>query len=173
MSFLTGCNIKHAQQVPAFPNDNRTYKAELTDATDNIPYYSCDEYVAFDTEPNTKNMENKYAAPFKCSKEPFVNIHDTNITDTIYTYTFRDSKIVIYKSKYKDLLALFDVTDKNFEINGGLSPGISKEYFQKKFSIKNLAADTIDIGNMEHTYVTRFYFKNNELIRIKIEPYLD
>lgn len=173
MFFLTGCNVKHAQQIPASPNDNRTYKTELTDATDNIPYYRCDEYVPFDTEPDTKNIESKYPVPFKCSKEPFVNVHDAKVTDTIYTYAYRDNKIVIYKSLYKDLLVIFDVTDKRFEVNGGLAPGISKEYFLKRFRIKNLAADTVDIGNMEHTYVTRFYFKDNELVRIKIEPYLD
>lgn len=173
ISLLTGCNIRHAQRIPASPNDNKTYKTELIDATDNIPYYRCDEYVPFDTEPDTKNIEDMFPVALKCSKEPFVNVHDKKITDTIYTYTYRDNRIAIYKSRYKDLLAIFDVTDKRFEINGGLAPGISKEYFLKKFSIKNLVADTVDIGNMEHTDVTRFYFENNELVRIKIEPYLD
>ncbi|MBN2481809.1 MAG: hypothetical protein JXB19_08720 [Bacteroidales bacterium] len=173
MIVMVCCNTRHSQRTSANPDDTITFRARLIDTTNDVPYYESDDFYAFRIEPDTKNIVSLYKVPFKLSKEPFVNIHDTTVVDTIYTYAYRDNKIVIYKSRYKDLLAQFDVTDSMFEINGKLSPGISKDYFLNKFNIDHLIHDTVDIGNMDRTDVNRFYFRNNTLVRIRIEPYLD
>ncbi|MBN1159301.1 MAG: hypothetical protein JXA61_07955 [Bacteroidales bacterium] len=171
--FTVCCNTRHTQRTSADPDDTITFISQLIDITNGIPYYQSDDFYAFITEPDTKNIDSLYKASFKVSVEPFVNIHDTTVVDTIYTFTYRENKIVIYKSRYKDLLVQFDVTDSMFEINGNISPGISKDYFTKKFNIDHLSQDTVDIGNLERTDVARFYFRNSTLVRIRIEPYLD
>lgn len=169
---LLSC-INQSQNIAVNPDDTITYKSQLYDESSSIPYYQCDDYDAFKTNLDTKNVNIIYNGFFKLQKDTIVNRQDSSIIDTIYTYYNNANKIMIYKAVHGDLLAQFDISDSTIRLNGNLRPGITKDYFSKRFGIKGLNKDTVDIGNMEHTFVIRFYFNNDKLRRILIEPYLD
>ena len=173
MTFLINCNNNQSQMRSTNTDDTLTFKSQLTNKQGGVPYYQSDDYFAFKIEPDTKNIGSLYQIHFSCSKESVINKQDSTLIDTVFTYIYKNDKIKIYKTTDKDLLTLFDVTDTIFEINGKIRPGISKDYFSKKFNIKGLINDTVDIGNIEHTFVIRFYFKNDKLKRIMTEPYFD
>jgi hypothetical protein len=153
--------------------DTITYHTLLLNDNSSIPYYQCDDYDAFGVIPNTKNMERLYRVAFKITKDTVANRLDSKITDTIYTYEYTGNKIKIYKAVHIDLLALYDVSGSKFGLKGNVRPGMPKDHFIKKFNMTEPVRDTLDIGNMEHTFVIRFYFSKNKIKRIKIVPYLD
>ncbi len=154
-------------------NDMVSYKTKLVVSLNSIPYYQCDDYSAFNIEPRCKVIDSLYHGILQCTKEPLINTYDSTIVDTIYTYSNKLNKIVIYKAIGRELLSLYDVSDTVFEINGKIKPGISKDMFCRKFNINGLTQDTVDVGDLEQAFVVRFYFKANILKRIKTEPYLD
>jgi hypothetical protein len=153
--------------------DTITYHTLLLNDNSRIPYYQCDDYDAFRVIPNTKNMEKLFHVAFKITKDTVANRLDSKITDTIYTYEYTGNKIKIYKAVHTDLLALYDVSGSKFGLNGKVKPGMPKAHFIKKFNLKEPVRDTLDVGNMEHTFVIRFYFSKNKMKRIRIVPYLD
>jgi hypothetical protein len=171
---LIACDYHHIKNLPSNPDYTITFNSKLIDSIGGVDYFQCDDYSAFKISPNTKSIDNTFHGYFNFTKEPIINMQDSTIVDTIYKYVNHDNKIEIYKSYYSgDLLMLYDVVDSIFEINGNIKPGISKDYFQKKFNIKGAIEDIVDIGNLEQTNVVRFYFKYNKLIRIRTEPYID
>ena len=173
ITLIMSCNSRLASNSATNSSDSITFKSQLIESDNSVPYYQCDDYNAFKIELNTKSLDSLYRGFLKCSKEPIINKQDSTVIDSLYIYSYKNNKIKIYKAVHADLLALYDVTDSIFELNGKIKPGMAKEKFAKKFNIIGLTKDTVDIGNLEHTDVLRFYFKDNVLIRIKNEPYLD
>ncbi|MFB6344086.1 hypothetical protein ACE1ET_20375 [Saccharicrinis sp. FJH62] len=150
------------------------FKTKLTDSTSNIPYYQCDDYNAFQIELDIKSINSLYEDFFSCTKVPVINKYDQTIVDTIYMYTNEKNLMEFYRSSSNgDFLMLFDITDSLIEINNGIKTGLSKIELARKFNIKNIDNDTLDVGNLENTNVIRFYFKDSLLTRIKFEPYFE
>jgi len=170
---LTSCNFRQTQHLSENNKPIVRFKTQLIDKSSNISYYLSEDFLAFETEPDTRNINDLYPLKFRINKEAFTNIHNSAIIDTLYTYTLDDNIIIIYKSADKDLLSLFDVTDSRLGIIGNISTGISKDQFSIIFNIEPLTNDTIEIGNLDRTDFTRFYFTNDKLVRIRVEPYID
>jgi hypothetical protein len=172
MIFLN-CFSVQCQSAKVAPEDTIIYNTQLLDDNSKIPYYQCDDYNAFRVIPDTKNIEKLYHVTFKISKDTVANRQYSKLTDTIYTYEISGNKIKIYKAYHADLLALFDVSGPAFELNGKIRPGMLKKNFIRRFNLQEPVRDTLDLGNMEHTFVIRFYFSKNKIKRIRIVPYLD
>jgi hypothetical protein len=170
-ALILSCNKSIKPSATINAEDTITYETLLTD-TSAVPYYQSDDYFAFNSELNTRSVDSLY--PFlTTSKKLIINDHDSTVIDTIYSYSYKENEIQIYKSAYGDFLSLYDITDTIFVLSGNIKTGITKDYFFKKFNIRSITKDTIDIGNLEQTFVVRFYFKEDKLNRIRIEPYLD
>ncbi|GLB49210.1 hypothetical protein [Neptunitalea lumnitzerae] len=110
----------------------------------------------------------------KTKKETIKNKHikDTLIIDTLVKKSFKKSYFEIYKSSFKETLYKAKITDNNFFIGNYITVGIPKSKFEKiiKQKVNN---DTIEVGNLENTYVFKFMFKNNILSEIFFSAHLD
>ena len=159
--------------IPIDSNDIITFKSQLIESDDSVPYYQCDEYVPFTIKLTSNNVDSLYRGFFKCSIKPIINEYDSTLVDTIYTYSNQKNEIKIYKAKHGDFLFLYDVTDTIFELNGNIKLRMTKERFARKFNIVGLTMDIVDIGNLEQTSIIRFFFKNDMLYRINYEPYFE
>lgn len=169
---VIGCK-NNVIQTNVANKDTTSYESRYLEIDGTVPYYQCDDYYAFKRDITPEYIDSVYAGFFKSSKEPVKNKQNEEITDTIISLFHDDNVIKIYHSGKDNFLALYDVTDPLFRLEGNIGTGITKETLQRKFRIKQEVKDTIDIGNMEQTFVIRFFFNHNKLKRIRTEPYLD
>jgi hypothetical protein len=108
------------------------------------------------------------------NKEPVVNIHDSSIVDTIYTFSAPDNIIQIYRAKHADFIVTFEATDSRLNLAGDIKPGMSKGAFLKKFCIEHTLCDKFVICDSERTMIFLFLFdKRYKLKRISCNLYLD
>ena len=95
-----------------------------------------EEFISNALENNTiAKLNGDYVRFLKCSKESVINRHDSAIIDTVYTFSNRTNKIQIYRSKQKDIIFTFDITDSKIILTGNIKTGMSKDIFSKKFQI--------------------------------------
>ena len=100
-----------------------------------IANYESEDFVSNALNNYSIATINKEYRFLKCTKESVVNIHDPSIIDTIYTFSNSENKIQIYRSKQKDIIFTFDVTDSRLVLAGNVKTGINEDLFSRKFNI--------------------------------------
>jgi hypothetical protein len=150
-------------------NSRFTFK----DSVQKVAYFECEDFVlkALDNY-SVSSLRQGFFKRLSCSKEAVVNTHNSDVTDTIYTFSDLNNKIQIYRAENNDFIFTFDVSDSIFALNGGVKPCMTKNDFLKKIQIsENL--DNIVLINAEGTMELMFYFEHDRLKRINSYLYLD
>lgn len=136
--------------------------------------FECDNFTTAALAGYTINLiEKNYAGILKRTIEPVTNLHDPDITDTIFTYSNSKNKIQIYKAKHGDFIFTFDVTDPLLRLNAGVGPGMTRNNFIHIFHISNSQSNNMNIVNSDGTVAFSFLFENNVLKHISGDLYID
>jgi hypothetical protein len=173
---LTGCNLtKHDKSSESVDEDtivfhsNNSYSDSSAVAT-----FECEDFVSEALNNYTIPILNKeYKGILNCSKESVVNRHDSDVIDTIYTFSNAENKIQIYRAEENDFIFTFEVMDSIFKLTGNIKTGMTKENFIRKFQITETINNQVQIVNSEGTMRLMFYFENNRLKLINSYLYLD
>jgi hypothetical protein len=187
---LTDCNlIKHSKSPVAVVKDNSIpekpktpvvedkilFHAKFSSIDSNkIERFECEEFVSNALNNYTIAKINKeFLTSLVCTKKSIFNRHDPAVVDTIYTFSNPENNIQFYRAKQNDFIFTFDVTDSKFILKGNVKPGITKDFFMRKFQITEAIDNKVQIVNSEGTMRFIFYFENNMLKRISSYLYLD
>jgi hypothetical protein len=100
-------------------------------------------------------------------------MHDTTVTDTVYTFSNQANQIQIYRANQNDFIFTFNVTDSVFMLTGNIKPGMQKDDFMQKFHLMNMTNNKVKIFNSEGNMGFVFYFERNKLKRINSYLYID
>lgn len=142
--------------------------------SDTIASFECENFVSNALNNYTiATISNEYVEILNCFTEPIKNSHDSEVVDTIYTFSNPDNIIQIYRSNHADFIFTFDVTDSLFMLTGNIGPGMTKDLFFQKFHITKISNDNVQILNSEGSVSFMFSFQNNRLKRINSYSYLD
>ena len=121
----------------------------------------------------TENFSSNTTLKFDVEKVAQDNKHYPNKKDTIYTFTYRKSEIIIYKSHTgKEFLLAGKIVDKKMKLSNSIRIGMSKNDFLKRFTDHlKIKDDRIQIMDEGTKYT--FIFKNEKLAQIDIDNYFD
>jgi len=141
--------------------------------SNNVANYECNEYV--------KNALNNYSIELmykdfrflKNTHETVSNIHNPQITDTVYSFSNKKNSIRFYKTKSKEIIFVFDVTSPKLDIKDNIKIGMSKEAFIQKFRITKPFDTKIQLVNSMRNNKILFQFKRNILVQITADLYID
>jgi len=125
--------------------------------------------------PMTVNeLQKRYGNLFITGKELIDNIHEEDLTDTIYTFTYHQTSITVYKSAYQDILQSAVIRNKDIPLNRNIFIGMTKKVFSQSFhSLNENCPDYLEVGNAENTSVYAFTFKNERLHEVRYLGYVD
>jgi hypothetical protein len=109
---------------------------------------------------------------FTIDKKLVNNRHVDNLIDTIKTYKFENINIESYKTASEEWICEAKILNSEFEISKSIKIGIDKKAFEKMLKTK-VNSDIVKVGNLEQTSVFIFNFKNESLVEIVYEGYVD
>lgn len=172
---LASCTVLNTGKSSANSFEKPIYNAIFAFAdSNNVMYFICDTFVMEALDGYTINMFNKKAYRFlKESKEPKINIHDTAIIDTIYTFSDTRNTIQFYRAGHNDFIFAFDVVNSKLNLKRSIKTGMSKGDFIKKFNIVESIGKEVQIENVDGTLKFNFQFEKNKLKRINAFLYID
>jgi len=173
---ITSCNtVKNGKSSSPVDDDKTIFHSKFVlKDTNHVALFVSEEFVPDALNNYTIAKINKnFLSLLNCSKEPITNKYNTSIIDTIYTFSNSKNKIQFYRSKQKDFIVTFDVTDEKFNLTGNIKPGMTKDIFSRKFQITEAINNKVQVSNSEGTMRFMFYFENNSLKRINTYLYLD
>jgi hypothetical protein len=179
LTFIIACiscnTIKHGKS-PMVDKENAMQfptKYSFTDSM-NIANFESELFASDALNKYSINSINKeFLNYLSCTKTAIANKYNVAIVDTIYTYSNSKNRIQIYRAKENDFIVTFDVSDSIYKLSGNVKPGISKDFFVKKFKITKPINSKVQISNNEGTMRFMFYFENNSIKRISSYLYLD
>lgn len=187
---LTSCNIfKHSKStVPVVEDITKPDKSKIPVVEDKILFHAkfasidsgqvarfvCEEFVSNALNSYTiTSTKKEFLTSLDCTKKSVINRHDPAVIDTIYTFSNAGNNIQFYKAKQNDFIFTFDVTDPQFILIGNVKPGMTKDFFKRKFQINETIKNKLLMVNSEGTMRFTFYFENDMLARINCYLYLD
>jgi len=109
---------------------------------------------------------------FVIDKKPIKNRHVDNLTDTIVTRTYENTKLTSYKATSEEWIYTAKIENTEFELNDFIKVG-TKKYVVEKSLAKGIQNDTLKIGNLEQTSVFNLIFESGILKMIEYDGYVD
>lgn len=171
---LLACNTSKLGKLTLIEENSKTYYSKfLLVEKSGIAIYECEDFVSNALNNYSISTLTKNHSYLKCSKKPIVNIHNSSIIDTIYTFSNSKNNIQIYRSKQKDLIFSFDVTNSDLSLTGNIHTGMAKDQFFQIFQITVPINNKVQITDSNGTIKFIFAFKNNRLNSIKSDLYID
>ncbi|MGM0529742.1 MAG: hypothetical protein ACQER7_00145 [Bacteroidota bacterium] len=148
------------------------YSQKLTKK--DIPVFTTDSFTNKAAEAFTiQSLRENHSKMLSLRKEPFRNIHDTSRIDTIYHYSGKRDTIKFYRSREKDLMIYLQLISPELALDSCVYPGMNKETFLSIFGINRPVGNTIQLANSDGTLRFIFYFRDDELERIKSDFYFE
>jgi hypothetical protein len=171
--FLFGC--KTTTKLMPEVNPGRIFNATVSSiGTLALPYYICDEFIGKVYNKFTvEEIENRYSNLLKKNMNPYQNIHDPGITDTIISFSSNGNSIRFYRAMHADFVFHIELTNPRIFLFENIRPGMSKTEFQNKFSLRNEIPNAIRVGDLEVTSFFTFHFRREKLVKIDSDLYLD
>ena len=129
----------------------------------------------FGYEPNLKNFKMNLPSSFKLHIYSMKNIHNPAVTDTIYKFYQNKSEFLIYKNvNNRELFFGGNIYTNKIKLRNGITIGMTRLEFLNCFSnLKSDAKDTIRLSSKKAPNSMNFIFRNNKLIVIKMDNYID
>ncbi len=167
--------IENSKSLIPVVEDKILFHARFSNIDSNqVAHYVCEEFVSNALNNYTiAKMTKEFLSSLVCTKKSVFNRHDPAVIDTIYTFSNAENNIQLYRAKQNDFIFTFDVTDPIFILIGNVKPGITKDFFIRKFQINEAINNIVQVVNSEGSMRFMFYFENNILKRIDSYLYLD
>ncbi len=129
----------------------------------------------FGYKPTIKNLSINLLPYYNLQIYSIRNIHNPQVSDTIYRFYRKKSELFIYKTiTGRELLFAANIFDSKVVLKNGVRVGVTKEEFYNSFTnLKPITSDTVIIGSKKAATTQRFLFKHNKLDAIKIDNYID
>jgi hypothetical protein len=144
-------------------------------STTNYQPLSQAEFISspFGFDESIENFSSLAKPKFQIQKLLRKNKHYTEMTDTIYKFTYKKSEIFFYKTHLgKEFLLAGKILNKQIKLKNGVYVGIQKDDFSKRFS-DNLTFKSDSIHMIGEGTKYTFIFENEKLQRINIDNYFD
>lgn len=121
---------------------------------------------------NTDVLKQKLAPSLSISPRPVQNIHYPEVTDTVITYSFKSSEILIYQATGNRFCQGAAIQDPEIPLPMGMKIGLSMASFLEKtgFSKKARVYRLHGEGVRDQCFFT---FMQGELFRVDYLPYWD
>jgi hypothetical protein len=129
----------------------------------------------FGYKPTIKNFSTQLFPQYKLQIYSIKNIHNPQVSDTIYRFYRKKSELFIYKTTQgRELFFAANIVDGKVVLKNGVKVGITREEFFNGFTnLKQTPEDSVRLGSKRSTTMFNFVFKNNRLQAIKINNYID
>lgn len=129
----------------------------------------------FGYKPTIKNFSSQLFPDYKLQIYSIKNLHNPQVSDTIYRFYRKKSELFIYKTiEGRELFFAANIVEGKVVLKNGVKVGITREEFFNGFTnLKQTQEDSISLGSKRSTTVFNFVFKNNRLQAIKINNYID
>jgi len=172
--FLVGCKSTKLTEKTSNNIPNKIFSNTYSGIENDIPYYSSDEFTNNALKIYTLDyLKSEFSETNETRKTPVENLHDNSIIDTIYHFSNNSNTIEFYKGTHANFITKFEVTDSQYDLFGGISPGTGKKDFKKAFIINDKIGDVVNIGNSSKTAIYTFYFKKDKIQKISSFFYID
>jgi hypothetical protein len=123
---------------------------------------------------SVEEIQKRYSDVFVTEKDPVENIHEEDVTDTVYTFRYHQTIISVYKSSEQDILQSAVIRDKDILLKRNIYIGMTKKAFAQGFNnLSENCPDYLEVGNAENTSVYGFSFKNSRLHEVRYLGYVD
>ncbi len=110
---------------------------------------------------------------FEIVKIPERNTHNPEIIDTIFQYKNKSNDFKFYKAAGKYILYNFNINENPFSFKNGIKLGITQQKFLKTLNLEAPKSDTIVVEDSEGFSTVNFVFKNERLVSVIYNGYLD
>jgi hypothetical protein len=139
-----------------------------------LPYIQNDNFVSntFGFPATIQNFKKNYGSLFSITRKPIRNIHDDAVVDTVYTFSAGKTKIQIYKAQHTDILQAAYIDTDKIALKYNIKVGDSKTDVGKRLKAA-IAADKVQVGDLEQGQVYTFTFSKGKLTAISYEGYVD
>lgn len=172
--FLVGCKSGKLTEKTSNNIPNRIFSSTYSGTENDIPYYNSDDFTNNALKTYTLDyLKSEFSETNETRKKPVENLHDNSIIDTIYQFSDNSNTIEYYKGTHANFITKFEVTDNQYDLIGGISPGTSKKAFKKAFNIDDEIGDVVNIGNTSKTAAYTFYFRKDKVQKISSLFYVD
>ena len=137
-----------------------------------IPTFITDSFTSQAAETfSIESLRKDHSELLPLRKEPFRNIHDTTVIDTIYHFSGARDTITFYSSRRKNFMIYLHLTSPELVLGSCIRPGMSRETFRSVFGISKPFEDAVQLANSDGTLRFIFYFEGDVLKSIKSDIY--
>ena len=137
-----------------------------------IPTFITDSFTSRAAETFTiESLKKRHSELLPLEKEPFRNIHDTTVIDTIYRFSGARDTITFYSSRKKNFMIYLHLTSSELVLGSCICPGMTRETFRSVFGISKPFGDIVQLANSDGTLRFIFHFDGNILKSIKSDIY--
>lgn len=129
----------------------------------------------FGYEPTIKNFRQHIIPPYKLSLYTVQNQHQPSQKDTIYKFHRKKSELFIFKGKSnREMFFAGNICDNKITLLNGVKVGINRAVFFNSFTdLKYSQDDTVKMTSKAKMMNYKFVFKNDKLVAIKFDAYID
>jgi hypothetical protein len=129
----------------------------------------------FGYAPSIKNFTKNLVPPFKIQRFVVANKHNPKQNDTIIKFYKGKSQLFIYKTKFnQELFFAGNICHKNIVLCNGVKVGMSRgEFYNSFIDLKYSPDDTVKIMAQGPGDTYAFIFKNDKIVSIGIQHYID
>jgi hypothetical protein len=163
--------------IAACKNESKDVLSTTTDSSIEISKELAieEQYIENDSLVNLMELELSKLIEnpkFVIEKVLVNNRHVDNIVDTIKKYKYDDITIAAYKAVSEEWIFEGKILSSSLEFSKIYKIGMFKQQFEETINTK-LRSERVSIGNLEQTSVFIFTFKNNVLVEVNYEGYVD
>ncbi len=137
-----------------------------------IPTFITDSFTNRAVESFTiESLQENHSELVPLKKEPFRNIHDTTVIDTIYRFSGSRDTITFYSSRKKNFMIYLHLTSSELVLDSCIRPGMTRKTFRSVFGISKPFGDIVQLANSDGTLRFIFYFEGDILKSIISDIY--